>query len=237
MGRLGRKVADEERFKRWLIDKLKTSRWPYSATLTVPELSKKLGVQPSVLLQAQLELDQERKAAGLPLVRLGDPARAQAVQAAQVTMQLPREVYEAWKASALNRGLTMASLLRSALHELLSRPAGTHHQPTSSWVLNGTAIPLPWKREHGTRGKVLWPYWVRCTVTRGAKQALTRRATSAGVTEFALLRALMLDVLSGHLSPAVYLTTLSGMWEDPERYVLEDQTWTPKNAKSRSPTR
>lgn len=215
------KKTDEERFKRWLVDKLKVTRWPYPAATSLAELSRKLGVRPEVLLQAQAELDSERRHQGLPLTRLGDPSRRSGRAQAQLTMQMPEEIHGRWAVESKRRGITAAVLFRSAVHRFLSFPDPPVHPTVSVWMVDGAACSLPWKPP------ARWPFWVNAYITRGAKEALTRRARAYGCPEFALLRAIMLDTLAGHLDKKlIYLTTVDGMWDDPQRYwTMEPREW------------
>jgi hypothetical protein len=220
----------ETRFRRWLIDKLKVTRWASSETVNA-ELARRLGVQLEVLLAAQAELDQENRAAGRPLTQLGRPtiASSPAARKAQLTLQLPQVVYARWTTAARDRNLSRASLLRSAVHTFLLQPEPPYHPPTSGWVIDGVLQPLPWEPEKAIKGKGWWPYWVNASVTRGAKEALTRRARATGCSEFALLRSIMLDVMSGQLQHVIYLTSHTGMWDDPDKYLtMEPAAWTRK---------
>lgn len=216
----------EQLFRRWLIDKLKVTRWTKAPSV---ELARRLGVQVDVLLAAQQEMDQENRAAGRPLTRLGEPtvARPPRARKAQLTMQLPAEVHMRWQAVARARGLTSSSLLRSAVHTFLLQPEPPYHPPTSGWVVQGVVQSLPWSPQ---KGKGWWPYWVNTSLTRGAKEALTRRARVMGCSEFGLIRSIMLDVVEGQLGHLTYLTSFTGMWDDPEKYLtLEPAEWTRKS--------
>lgn len=213
------KRSDEERFKRWLIDKLKISRWPYKLDLPLSELSQKLGVREEVLVQAQRELDDLRLSQGLPLAKLGHPLIkfGKSRVEARVEMPIPREIHEEWGAYAEARGLSRSALLRSVLHHFLSRPGPPHHPLVKAWIYRDKQLSLIYRHADEKQ----WPYWVRTSITEGASDALTLRAQSLGSSEFALVRAIMLDTLVGQLKDFKFLTGRTGMWDDPERYVLE----------------
>ena len=213
------KRSDEERFKRWLIDKLKISRWPYKQSLPLAELSQKLGVREEVLVQAQRELDDLRLSQGLPLTKLGQPLvkSGKTPVEARVEMPIPREIHEEWSAYAEARGLSRAALLRSVLHHFLSQPGKPHHPLVQGWIYRDRELPLIYRYAKESQ----WPYWLRTTVTEGASDALTLRAQAIGCPEFALVRAIVLDTLVGYLKDFKFLTGRAGMWDDPERYVLE----------------
>lgn len=208
---------DASRFRRWLIGKLKVSRWSNATDTPLSELARQLGVQEDVLRAAQEDLDAERQAAGLPVAKLGRPTQAESGQCDHVQLKqwLPRELYEEWTAVAASKGLARATLFRSAVHAFLMQTRPPRHAPTSNWMVGGQVVHVPNQS----------PYALAVRVSLGAKEGLTRVALGLGCSEYALVRSIIMDTLTGQLRKIVILTSHTQMWQDPERYPGV-QRWT-----------
>src|SRR5262249_47472285 len=111
----------ESRFRRWLLDKVKRSRWVRYNADTVESVAQRIGVQPDVIVQAQRELAAERKADGkMPLV-LGT-GRTKRSKRRQIDVDMPKAVHEDWLLYCRTRDLPGSVVIRSVIHTLLSGP-------------------------------------------------------------------------------------------------------------------
>ena len=204
------------RFRRWLIDKLKQSRWARVKDETIEHLAERLGVHPDVLVVAQRELDQKRRAAGLRPVSLGEHQRPHQVTSKKLVLEFPKAVYDDWKQLCDLRGIPPATMLRSLIHTLLSGP----QNPTwtrRGWTYHGLRYPLD-KYSHEKKTSKKWPYATHTTVTHGASAALTMRAGAAGTTVTALMRGQLIDLLEGRLARLNIINSPGSMFDDEKRY-------------------
>lgn len=209
-------TEDYTRFRRWLIDKLKQSRWARMKGESIEHLGVRLGVQPDVLIVAQRELHRERRAAGLRPISLGEHQRPHQVTSKKLLLLFPKAVYADWKQLCDLRGIKAATMLRSLIHTLLSGP----RNPTWTgrwWIYHGRRYPLD-KHSHHKRTSKKWPYVTHTTVTHGAAAALTMRADGAGTTVTALMRGQVIDLLEGRLERLNIINAPGAMFDDEKRY-------------------
>ena len=203
-------------FRRWLVEKLKQSRWARSREDTVETMAVRIGVQPDLLEQAQRELDEEQRRQGRRKVHIGQPYQPR-VSRRKVEVQLPRRVHEDWVAYCGHRGLRPAVVLRSLVHRLLSGP----QQP--SWLGRDCFYRGKTYSLEGYKRGQKWPYLAKTDVTQGANRALTRRAMVTGTTVAGLLRGVVLDLLEGRTRHLTVITSTNSMFDDENRY------WTLEN--------
>jgi len=200
------------RFRRWLVDKLKASRWPRSTNDSIVKMAKLIGVRPEVLEQAQQELDEEAKQGGRRRCQVGAPNRMRGVKRRKVEVQLPKRVYDDWISYCTLRQLPSPLVLRGLVHDLLTGP----RQPTKmerKCYYRGRTYALTGYR-YGTK----WPYVAKTDVTEGAARALILRATASSTTTAALLRGLVLDLLEGRVQKVTVISSSSAMFDDETRY-------------------
>ena len=222
---------DTTRLRRWLIDKLKQSRWAQRRGENIEQLAVRLGVQPDVLSEAQAELDVERRGAGREPVALGEHQRVGSVHAKGgrrrrsdgatkfIELPFPELVYKDWKKLCGLRGVRPAAMLRSLIHTLLSGP----RNPSWTgrwWFYHGRRVPLDFHGHYKRTGKK-WPHLAHTEITHGAAAALTRRADALGATMTALTRGMVIDLLEGRVPRVTIITAPSSMFDDERRYWTE----------------
>lgn len=203
----------ESRFRRWLIDKLKRSRWVTYSTDTTESVAKRIGVQPDVIVQAQRELAAERQAEGKAPMRLGT-GRTKRGRRRQIDVDMPKEVHEDWILYCRTRDLPGSVVIRSLIHTLLSGP----DNPTwisRRWRYRGRLLRLVGYKEYVNRG---WPYNVKTDVSEGAARALAVRARGLGCTLAALVRGAVIDLLEGRTKRLNIVSSSDAMWDDETRY-------------------
>lgn len=203
----------ESRFLRWLIDKVKRSRWVTYNADTVESVAQRIGVQPYVILQAQQELAEERKADGKVPMVLGT-GRTKRLKRRQIDVDMPKEVYDDWLLYCRTRGLPGSVVIRSVVHTLLSGP------DNPSWIgrrcrYRGRMLSLVGYTQFVQRG---WPYNIKTDVSEGAARALAVRARNLGCTLAALVRGAVIDVLEGRTKRLNIVSSSDAMWDDETRY-------------------
>lgn len=203
----------ESRFRRWLLDKVKRSRWVTHNADTVESVARRIGVQPDVIVQAQRELADERKAEGkIPMV-LGT-GRTRRLKRRQIDVDMPKAVHEDWLLYCQTRDLPGSVVIRSVIHTLLSGP------DNPSWIgrqcrYRGKMLPLEGYGQFVKRG---WPYNVKTDVSEGASRALAVRARNLGCTLTALVRGAVIDLLEGRTKRLNIVNSPDAMWDDETRY-------------------
>jgi hypothetical protein len=203
----------ESVFRRWLVDKVKRSRWVTYASDDVETVAQRIGVQPDVLRQAQSELEAERQADGRPALVLGS-SRLRPRKQPQLGVDMPKEVFEDWQLYCKTRDLPGGVIVRSLIHTLLSGP----ENPTwigRRWRYRGRTLKLT-----GYKYAVGWPYKVKTKLSFGASRALALRAQSIGCNVAALIRGAVIDLLEGRTKRLNIITSADAMWEDENRYWL-----------------
>lgn len=208
-------IAD---FRRWIIERLKESQWVSYQDEDLEAESKRLGLRPELLREAQTSLAEDCRRQGRQPMRLGKQRMRAERGRARFEIVLPRVVHEDWRIYCESRELTSAVLLRSLIHGLLSRV----EQPSwlgPYWHYRGQKQAICLERR-GQRGKYLT---VLCTdITRGASHALVRRANNSNVLPSALVRGAILDLLEGRTTELTILVLPGEMWDDADRYYTLD---------------
>lgn len=202
------------RFRRWLIEKVKRSRWVTYPTDSLEAVALRIGVQPEVLVQAQHELTEERRSEGKLPIAIGSGHVVQDKRK-QIDLDVPKAVFDDWTQYCQTRDLPSSVVLRSLIHTLLSGP----ENPTwtgRGWWYRGKMHRLTNYATTGEKG--WWPYNAKTDVTPGAARALNIRAQSVGCPYTALVRGTMIDLLEGRTKRLNIITSASSMWEDESRY-------------------
>jgi len=208
------KEEDHARFRRWLIEKVKRSRWVTYPTDSLEAVARRVGVQPDVLVQAQAELSAERRSAGQRAVVLGTGKTVHG-RRKQIDLDLPKALNDDWLAYCRARDLSSSVVLRSIIHTLLSGPENPGWTGRSWWY-RGKTHRLSNFKEVAAKG--WWPYNAKTDVTPGAFRALVLRAQRLRCTYTGLVRGAIIDLLEGRTKRLNVVTVASEMWEDENRY-------------------
>lgn len=207
---------DVARFRRWLIHKLKRSRWAARRDESVEQTAKRIGVQPDVLREAQAELDAERQAEGKQPLILGT-GRVRRGPRKQVFVDMPQSIFEDYRQYCAIRGLPGAVVLRSVVHTLLSGPENPRWTGRG-WFYRGQPVRMGNYAEVAAAHGGAWPWNVKADVSDGAYRALIQRAEHLGCTYTALLRGALIELLEGRLTRLLIVTSSASMWADETRY-------------------
>ena len=198
-------------FREWLLERLRGTSWAHRA---IPDhkldaLAESLGLSTDVLVEARILAKIERREQGLQIPRVHtsrDPSEFRRFY--QYHVPFPVELWKLWKDECEMRELKGSVLLRSVIHDYLSSARDVH--PAQWWRFRGCTYKVP-------AGKARGPYFERATIPHGAKRALMRRAQLLGARPLMVVRALVLEVLSGaHRN--VRLIQSSMMYDDENRY-------------------
>jgi len=195
--------GDRTQFQRWLIERLKETRYAVFSGETLDELAERLGVQPAVLRTAQAE-----KAAELAQLGRQIPQRVRMPTSAPsplLTVRCPKEVYDEITERARRMEIGAGELVRAIVHTLLSGPDNPWWL-LAGWMYEGKRI---------TMGQSRWKIQVR--LSHGAVGALRTRADRLGTTATALARGAVIDYLEGRMA-GVHFVALTEMWQDPNKY-------------------
>jgi hypothetical protein len=207
-------AQDHARFRAWLIEKVKRSRWVTRQGDSVEVVARRIGVQPDVLVQAQAELSEERRRGGKRPVLIGT-GRILPGRRKQIDLDLPKVVNDDWLAYCHARDMSGSVVLRSIIHTLLSGP----ENPTwtgRTWWYRGKTHRLSNYAEVAARG--WWPYNAKTDVSPGAGRALMLRAQRLGCTYTGLVRGAIIDLLEGRTKRLIVVAGAAAMWEDESRY-------------------
>lgn len=202
------------RFRRWLIEKVKRSRWVTYPSDSLEAVARRIGVQPDVLVEAQAELTEERRHDGKLPLKLGT-GRVRQARRKQIDLDVPKPVFDDWLAYCQTRDLPPSVVLRSLIHTLLSGPENPSWTGRAWWY-RGKTHRLSNYAEVAKRG--WWPYNAKTDVTPGAARALALRAQALGCTYTGLVRGAIIDLLEGRTQRLNVVTSASSMWEDETRY-------------------
>lgn len=196
-----------EAFRRWLIDRIKQTRFSVLRNEPVNELALQMGVTPEVLQRAQAEKAQELAALGRRFV--GKQWRG---TERKLNLWCPARIRKDIEERATRMELTSAELVRGVVRTLLSGP----DNPVlllPHWAYDGAVYLWSNKERHD----------VVVRLSYGAYTALRLRAQKFHATPLALVRAAVVDYLEGRMTGA-YFVSSSEMWEDPNRYWTGELT-------------
>jgi len=203
----------EPLFRRWLIDKLKRTRWARAEDTTREELAERLLVHPEALRLAQLELDKEREAMGLPMTRLGTHTPRGIRK--RIEIAFPVDIHADWVSYCALRQVSSSLVLRSLVHTLLLTP----HPPM--WTGRGWWYRGRKRKMDGFSGvyrNKKWPHCEGTDITVGAFHALVKRATERGATPTGYLRGGVIELLEGRMHRLTIISSPEEMWDDPNKY-------------------
>jgi hypothetical protein len=198
--------ADETRFRRWLIDRIKETCFQKYSGESIEELAQRLGVQADVLRTAQAERAEELTAIGRPPIKVGS-ARARG-SAPQLTLHCPKNIFQEMHVRATRLGVSHGELVRAIANTLLSgpdNPIWLYH----CWMFEGVRQVIGYKPAQ--------KWYLDVALSKGAHVALDQRATRLGTNKTALLRGAITDYLEGRMT-GVCFVPVSMMWQDPKRY-------------------
>ena len=200
-------------FRRYLVHRLMNTGWAY-VNLNRPDLedlSKRLGVQLDVLLDAHARAADERRKRGLR-VSTGQLTTQNRVHYPQLKVVFCKPVWDAWLEECERRGVQSSTLLRSLVHAYLLGGWEPEVLVAKGWWWQGKLVRAEWTAlEHNS------PLRERTLVTTGAKLAFGLRCTCANVHYVVMLRGLVLHLLAGKL-PELRMVDARTMWDDPEKY-------------------
>ncbi|GAF79998.1 unnamed protein product [marine sediment metagenome] len=183
----------------------------------IDRIAAEMGVEPDVLLEARLNVLQERMSAG----RQPPMGRKRAgTKHYQFELLMPEAIHGAWKNEAGRRGLDGSALLRSMIHAYL---LGSWEPSTvqKKWVWRGIGYeiaPGSWRRAHGSR----YPFRERALITNAARRVLVRRGDRLGAKPTSVIRSLVLAAIEGEWAApgTIEIVDASGMYDDEDRYFL-----------------
>lgn len=172
-------------------------------------------MQPDVLYEAYERHKAEAEAAGIqPALGSANKYRGHT----QLYLPMPEHLWGQWHDWAAEQGLTSPAALRSLAYAYL-HGAWEPRWRSKYWPgPDGRAMSLrhrAWEKEH----KALWPYTEKALVSRGAFEALTRRADRIGLSLMALTRGIVLEALAGRVVSVMPIDARA-MPNDPDRYPM-----------------
>jgi hypothetical protein len=182
---------------------------------THEQTAKRLLVAPEALRLAQAELDEDRRREGRVPVELGAPSRNRAA-GKSVEVAFPVEIFEDWQGYCAHRDLAPATVLRSVVFTLLAGPADPGWLGRG-WRYRGKRVVMRGYIEYQRRGQK-WPYVAKAQITKGAHQALVKRASVLGSSPTGLVRGAVIELLEGRTERLLIVTSPAAMFEDVKRY-------------------
>jgi hypothetical protein len=201
-------------FREWLAERLLGTKYATTEMNDdeIDGVAKKIGVDPDLLLEVRARARIERYSIGKSLPS-SDP-NSLMKRGAQINVFIPQVVFVAWKAECDFRGVDGAALVRSLIHEYLL--GEREPEPMVAWLWDG-------KRHRMGDRAFRMQYMERPVVTHGARRALARRADRRGVPSITIIRALMLEAMTGgHRDVALVESTM--MFDDETRYFQGSPT-------------
>jgi len=203
-------------FRDWLVGKLADANWSTDMTETLAAAAQRLGVDPSVLVDAKLLRDQRSLKSSLrtgrpPTLRSIDGKSRQVIPDIPVRVHFPQVIYESWLAHCQVRQVPPFTMLRSLIHAHLLQ-----EQPPT-WIGRG------WNWE----GRILscegratsegsdWQTTTR--IGAGAAQSLALRVRDLHTNRESVVRGILLDYLAGRVAEPPLITSSLQMF-DVHRY-------------------
>ena len=208
-------------FRRWIVEKLKETIWLHYAGEERSEVAKRLGLQPELLLEAELSLERDCRRDGRTPVKLGSSNASSSRRLSSgfhVDLPIPPRVHADLIAYCDTRKIPPSTLLRSLIHWLLLRRELPAACSGKYWIYRGKREQICRRRSETTGRRATS---VDTLVTAGAKQALIRRARKRGVAVSALVRGAVMELLEGRIKRLYVVTNVKEMWDDPDRYWKE----------------
>lgn len=209
------------KFREWLIRRVAESRWPRYRDDTLEEIAQRIGVQVSVLEEAQALLDHRMKELSRGKIRLGVPKADGSTgpdllkPRYTVFLEPPLAINRDWEAVRDARQLSNSTLLRSVVHHMLRltwQPEWLSERRRYAWRYKGEWLGQEDIRKHA--------YRIKCDVNYAVDVALTRRATSTGTTAGAICRWGVTSLLESKLRSLQIVSTTETLYKDPTEYCL-----------------
>jgi hypothetical protein len=197
-------------FREWLVRRVMDMAFQVHPDESVDTLTKRLGIRPDVLVEAQKRKLEELRSLGRQGKNIG--ARRRVIDGrAAIFMNIGKPIHEDLMELCRLRKIDLANMVRAALNTLLLGPRNPRNILIKGCWYKGERC----KVEHSKKKR--WPYVVYTTVSHGAKIALQRRADALGTTVTALIRCQLVDLLEGHV-PKLYYVNPGSMFGDPDKY-------------------
>lgn len=195
-------------FRRWLVEKLKATRWAHPESgMALEAVAEHLWVHPDALRAAQQSLGEDMVEHGRITSGLGTGALRGKCK--HFAMAVPEEVLKVLRDYARLRSLTMDTMLRSVVHDLLMSPTLPETRG-QGWFVWGQRFTIRHER----------PLLAKAWITHGAHRALQRRAQFSGSSASGLVRAVIIDILEGRRSEFQIIAGPAAMWDDETRYFV-----------------
>lgn len=210
-------MGEGSTFRRWLIERLVTTRFMVHRDDTDESIAERLGVRVDVLREARIEYDVQQRKIGASRGRLGTTrVRNEAAARFHLFLEPPEEIYKEWIELVKVRGLDNATLLRSVVHHMLimkTQPrwiAVPHGM--ASWAYRGQWLGQKNIRAHKFR--------IKTHLNEPASRALTLRAQNTGVTASAIARWGVCWLLEDALTSLLIVPSTTSMYKRAEEYCL-----------------
>jgi hypothetical protein len=198
-----------EPFRAWLITRVSETGFAVRQdSKDATALAKRLGLQPEIIEEAtKLKLARAKAEGRQARSRGGIYVKA---DRSRLMLRCAPAVYEHIKEYCAIRRVTSSALLRGLIQTFLlqNKPPKVL---ASHWVYQGKVHRLLHRR-----GKAKLPL-VGTDISRGAMDALGRRAARLGATKQSLARGLVIDLIEGRTTRVVFIEA-QAMWNDPNRY-------------------
>lgn len=195
-------------FRRWLVEKLKQTRWVKKPEETYEELARRLWVAPEALIEAQKALDRDRRRVGRELIEIGTRRQLARQHGELYDVAMPERVYVDWDAYCKQRRTQPSCILRSlVVHSLArkTRPAWVAQQ----WRYRGQVLKVPYNTKCVARTRI----------PLGVRQALLRKSEAWGMSMAALVRTEVVELLEGKLTRLPLIMTVRELSDDPDSYL------------------
>lgn len=206
-------ATGEQAFRRWLINRIKETRFSLLRAADAEQLALGMGVQAEVLREAQDEKAAELAQHGRHFAHTEKKKQWSTKRShRQLSLWCPRHIRQDIEERAQRMEGTPSELVRSIVQTLLSGPDNPVFV-LPHWLYRGQISQWDRRERHD----------VRVLLSNGAYAALRQRAQRLNVSPLALVRASVVDYLEGRMS-AAYFVSSGEMWEDPSRYWTGELT-------------
>lgn len=199
-------LPPEEAFRKWLVRRVKLSRWVTLVRETDEDLAARIGIQPDVLRDARAELRQDQAARGLPQREVGGRRTFAPGELQEFFMNVPPAVKADVTAFCALRSVTNGTLLRSVVN--LALTDRTKPEKIRNWTYRGVREPYSRK----------WP-GILTTLPQGTLRALQDVANSRKTRPTAILRSILIDLLEGRVQRLKLVPTAEDMLSNPDLYL------------------
>lgn len=188
------------------------TRWSTKRDETVEELAARLWLHPEALRQAQAMIDARQARVGRLTKHI-----LHARPRVRIDITAPPKIVEVVHQYCQGRQLTSSTLIRSLVHKMLLEP---RNPPlTDQWIWEGKVFHVLGVKTR--KSGLIRP--LKTDITPGASRALASRAIEANTTPTALVRGLLMEVLTNRVNRYEILTRVNQMWDDENRYIMQIQ--------------